>query len=71
MRNGYYQFSFEKQPKGRSPRGETSVGVCAHGGIVVTDVLVSARQRPPQFPLRPYSSPYVEGLRVKCNSSVP
>ena len=29
--------------------------MCVHGGIVVTDALVSARQRPPQFPLRPYT----------------
>src|SRR5450830_1166042 len=36
--------------------GETSVDVCAHGGIVVTEALVCARQRPPQFPLRPYST---------------
>jgi hypothetical protein len=38
--------------KGGHP-GETSVDVCAHGGIVVTEALVCARQRPPQFPLRP------------------
>jgi hypothetical protein len=41
--------------KGGHP-GETSVDVCAHGGIVVTEALVCARQRPPQFPLRPYST---------------
>src|SRR5665647_2138191 len=40
--------------KGGHP-GETSVDVCAHGGIVVTEALVCARQRPPQFPLRPYT----------------
>jgi hypothetical protein len=41
--------------KGGHP-GETSVDVCAHGGIVVTVALVCARQCPPQFPLRPYIS---------------
>src|SRR5450756_1224632 len=41
--------------KGGHP-GETSVDVCAHGGIVVTEALVCARQRPPQFPLRPYNA---------------
>jgi hypothetical protein len=46
---------FEKQPDGRSPGGGTSVEVCAHGGIVVTDALVCERQRLPQFPLRPYT----------------
>jgi hypothetical protein len=35
-------------------RGDTSVDVCAHGGIVVAEALVCARQRPPQFPLHPY-----------------
>src|ERR1035437_8009548 len=40
--------------KGGHP-GETSVDVCAHGGIVVTEARVCARQRPPQFPLRPYT----------------
>src|SRR5664280_1409314 len=40
--------------KGGHP-GETSVDVYAHGGIVVTEALVCARQRPPQFPLRPYN----------------
>jgi len=34
---------------------KSSVDVCAHGGIVVTETLVCARQRPLQFPLRPYS----------------
>jgi ABC-type glycerol-3-phosphate transport system permease component len=28
--------------------------VCAHGGIATADALACARQRPPQFPLRPY-----------------
>jgi hypothetical protein len=46
----------EKQPEGRSPGEKTSVDVCAHGGIVVAEALVCARQRPPQFPLHPYSS---------------
>jgi len=40
--------------KGGHP-GETSVDVCAHRRIVVTEALVCARQRPPQFPLRPYN----------------
>jgi hypothetical protein len=53
MRNGCCPFWFEKQPEGRSPREETSVDVCAHGGIVASEALVCARQRPPQFPLRP------------------
>jgi hypothetical protein len=55
MWSGCCQFWFEKQPEGRSPRRETSVDVCAHGAIVVTETLVCARQRPPQFPLHPYT----------------
>src|ERR1035437_1467539 len=39
--------------KGGHP-GETSVDVCAHRAFVVTEALVCARQRSPQFPLRPY-----------------
>ena len=35
-------------------RGDTSVDVCAHGGIVVADALVCKRYSPRQFPLRPY-----------------
>src|ERR1039457_620234 len=50
-------------------RGKTRGDVCVHGGIVVTDALVSARQRPPQFPLRSYTPrqfplrPYTVGIR--------
>jgi hypothetical protein len=36
-------------------RGETSVDVCLRSDIVVPEILVCARQRPRQFPLRPYS----------------
>src|ERR1017187_8068127 len=32
-----------------------SIDVCAYGRIVGAKPLVSARQRPPQFPLHPYS----------------
>jgi hypothetical protein len=46
-----------KQPEGGSVGGEISVDVCAHEAIVVTEALVCARQRPPQFPLRPYTQP--------------
>ena len=49
------RFSFKEQPEGRSFRGKTSVDVCPLGGIVVTEALVCARQRSPQFPLRPYT----------------
>ena len=55
MRNGCCQFWFEKQSKGRSLRGKTSIDVCARGGIVTACALVCARQRSPQFPLRPYN----------------
>ena len=55
MRNGYCQFWFEKLPEGRATGGKTSVDVCLRGDIVVPEVLVCARQRPPQFPLRPYN----------------
>jgi len=58
MRNGYCQFWFEKLPEGRATGGKTSVDVCLRGDIVVPEVLVCARQRPPQFPLRPYSPVY-------------
>jgi hypothetical protein len=37
--------------------GRASVDVSAPGAIVVAEGLVCARQRPPQFPLRPYSCP--------------
>jgi hypothetical protein len=56
MRSGCCRYCFEKQPKRAVTRGATSVDVCAHGGIVVTDGC--ARQRPPQFPLHPYKAPY-------------
>jgi CDGSH-type Zn-finger protein len=65
MRNGYCQFWFEKQPEARSSRENTLVDVWAHGAIVVTETLVCARQRQPQFPLRPYSlskgQPFCDG----------
>ena len=54
MRNGCCLCSFEKLPEGWSRRGKTLVDVCARGGIVVAVALVCARQRPRQFPLRPY-----------------
>jgi predicted aldo/keto reductase-like oxidoreductase len=43
-----------KVARGAGPPGKTSVDVCAHRGIVGAESLVCARQRPPQFPLRPY-----------------
>ena len=54
MRSGCRQFWFEKLPEGAVTRGKTSLDVYAHGGIVVAEALVCARQRPPQFPLHPY-----------------
>jgi hypothetical protein len=54
MRSGCCRFWFEKQPEGRSPREKTSVDVCAHEAIVVTEALVCARHGGPQFPLHPY-----------------
>ena len=37
--------------------------MCAHGRIVVAEALVCARQRPPQFPLRPYKFRVLQGCR--------
>jgi Integrase core domain len=58
MRSGGCPCWFEKQPERAVTREKTSLDVCAHGGIVVAEALVCARQRPPQFPLRPYSPVY-------------
>jgi hypothetical protein len=55
MRNGYCHFWFEKLPEGWSRREGTLVDVCARGGIAGAVALVCVRQRPPQFPLRPYN----------------
>src|ERR1019366_4976569 len=57
MRSGCFQCWFEKQPEERSGRS----AIDAEGGRCVRtrtenagESLVLARQRPPQFPLRPY-----------------
>jgi hypothetical protein len=55
MRSGSCRCWFEKLPEGRATGGKTSVDVCLRGDIVVPEILVCARQRPPQFPLRPYT----------------
>jgi hypothetical protein len=56
-RSGCCRCWFEKLPEGAVTRGRTSVDVCALGGIVLVEALVCKRQRPPQFPLRPYKVP--------------
>jgi hypothetical protein len=54
MPNNCCQFWSEKQREVRST-GATSVDVCADGSVVLGEALACGRQRPPQFPLRPYS----------------
>src|ERR1035437_2822069 len=56
VRNGCCQCWFAKGSSRGDPPGKTSVDVCDDGGIVVAEALVCARQRPPQFPLRPYNT---------------
>jgi hypothetical protein len=70
MRNGYCQFWFEEQHEAGPLRGKTSVEVCAYGGIVATEALVFARQRQPQFPLRPCNYRQLEIGRRRANRLV-
>ena len=43
--------------------------MCAHGGIVGAPALVCARQRPPQFPLRPYTARQPAAVRKPTTSA--
>ncbi len=65
-RNGCCRYSFEKQPEGRSPGKDVGRRVRARRHRTAR-ALVCARQRSPQFPLRPYRPPEFESTSL-CRS---